>query len=100
MSERYPWWKLLLIALVGLLGYLFWAQNRLQVVSLTLNLGFAAWKLQEGWPVPSLLGIAFLCGLVPTLLWSWFQRARLENQVRKLQQELAIQSAPSKNSWQ
>lgn len=100
MGERLSWWKLILgILLVGV-GYLFWVQNHLQVATLSLNLGFAAWKTSQSWSVPGLLGVAFLLGLVPMWLWGLLAQTRLQGQIRKLQQELSFQTPPSKNSWQ
>ena len=100
MGERLSWWKLVLALLLALVCYLFWVQNQLQVANLSLNLGFMAWKTTQSWPVPTLLGGAFLLGLVPMWLWNLLAQARMQGQIRKLQQELSFQAPPSKNSWQ
>lgn len=55
---------LVLSLLVLALGGLFYVQNSLRVVDLSLNLGLFAFKLQEPAPVPLLLLVTFGVGLL------------------------------------
>lgn len=63
MSWR-GWTTLVLSLLILTLAGLFYVQNSLRVVDLSLNLGLFAFKLQEPAPVPLLLLVTFGVGLL------------------------------------
>lgn len=58
------WFSLLLGLLILAIGALFYVQNSLRVVDLSLNLGFVAFKLQEPVAVPLALLASFGAGLL------------------------------------
>lgn len=97
--ERGTWVQLGFWASIGTLLYAFYIQNSLRLSSLSLDLGFGAWKLAEPQPLPLLLLAAFAIGLLPISLWSWWKIAVLRGQIRKLQQELAMTSDLKKDGW-
>ena len=66
-------WTPLTLIVVGLgLGALFWVQNSLRLVDLSLDLYFVAFKFANPVPVPMLLGatlgLGLLLGVILTLL--------------------------------
>jgi len=89
---RYGWGALLLVLalLVGVVG-LFYVQNSARTTQLSLDLGFAAWRLQQPVTVPALVGasagIGFLLGFLP--MWvRGFARGR---EVQRLRSQVALQ---------
>ena len=63
-------WSFLLLSLLALgVGALFWLQNSLRLVDLSLDLYFVAFKLQEPAPLPSVLLFAFGLGLLVGMLF-------------------------------
>ncbi|MBN2800565.1 MAG: hypothetical protein JXX28_15595 [Deltaproteobacteria bacterium] len=63
-----------LILVLGTLATLFSLQNGARTVELSLDLGFAAWRLKDPVSVPTLVGAAFGSGLLAAvalrLLWA------------------------------
>lgn len=63
-------WSFLLLSLLALgAGGLFWVQNSLRLVDLSLDLYFFAFKLREPVPLPSVLMITFGLGLLTGMLF-------------------------------
>ena len=73
---RWTRWLLLVLVLVSLaVLVLFYLQNSLRLTDLSLNLGFAAWRLANPVPVPALLLGALGTGvLLGAVLGLWMRR--------------------------
>ncbi|TNE87789.1 MAG: LapA family protein [Deltaproteobacteria bacterium] len=83
-----------LVIAVGFVGSAFVVQNSLRTVTLSLNLGFAAWQYPPV-PVMWLLGGSFAAGaLVGGLFFVW-RSWGLRAQVRNLERQLAMSEAGS-----
>ncbi len=86
---------LVVIALLGGVGSLFWVQNQLRTTQLSLNLGFVAWELAQPVPVPALVavsaGVGF--GSAALLFGSW--AASAARRAARAESQLAVQSAGS-----
>jgi hypothetical protein len=86
---------LVVIALVGGVGGLFWVQNQLRTTQLSLNLGFAAWELAQPVQVPALVaiaaGVGFAVGAVVFGGWA----ASASRRAARAESQLAVQSAGS-----
>ena len=87
MSWRF-WTALVIVALIGTLATMFYLQNSLSLVDLSLNLGFSAWKLATPAPLPALLYISFGVGLLlggGVLGFAWRRAvARADDMERRL----------------
>lgn len=97
--NRSTWVQIVGLVLMGLLAYAFYAQNSLRVTQLSLDVGIAAWRLQQPMPVPLLMGLCFAGGVLPVSLWAWWRTAVLRAELRKLRQEVAMGSDSRKDGW-
>jgi uncharacterized integral membrane protein len=80
---------LLIVLAVGL-GALFAVQNSSRTTQLSLDLGVAAWQLQEPVQVPALIGVCFGAGVLVGVVGMTVRVARLSARVRQLEQQAAI----------
>jgi uncharacterized integral membrane protein len=81
-----------LLAGAGLVLTAFFIQNSLRMVTLSLNLGFAAWQ----YPPVSIMtfaGGAFLLGFLVALGLSLWRNWGLRSRVRQLERQLAMAEA-------
>ncbi len=83
---------LLATAVVGL-GLLFAVQNGGRQTQLSLDLGVAAWQLQQPLAVPVLIAVCFGTGVVTGAALMGVRAMRQGSRVRRLEQELAVNSA-------
>jgi len=89
---RYGWVALLLLLalVVGVVG-LFYVQNSARTTQLSLDLGFAAWRLQQPVTVPALVGgsaaVGFLLGFLPV----WMQSLARGRRIKRLESQVALQ---------
>lgn len=90
---------LLLLAVMGVLLSLFYVQNSARTTQLSLDLGFAAWRLQQPVPVPALVlgcvGGGFLVGFLPT----WMRGLSRGRRVKQLERQLALHDAQGDKPW-
>ena len=97
---RYGWGlTLLLILSLGGVAGLFIVQNSTRTTQLSLDLGMAAWQLEQPVSVPLLMGACLVAGLllgaVPVSLRSYSRGRR----VKQLERELALQDTRSERPW-
>ncbi len=87
---------LLLAAGIGC-GYLFWLQNSLQVVTVSLEL-WGMGRLGRQMPLPELIawsaGVGFAVGLLPMFVLWWRRGSR----IRQLEQQVAMSGSASSDS--
>ena len=88
MSFR-TWTTLILGSLVILVGYLFYVQNSLRLVDLSLDLYFTAWKLSSPVPVSALAYASFGTGLLLGLVLLALPWRRATRRVTDLEERLA-----------
>jgi hypothetical protein len=102
-ARAWLWLFLLLLVAVGIgCGYLFWLQNSLQVVTVSLEL-WGMGRLGRKMPLPELIawsgGIGFAIGLLPMFVLWWRRGSR----IRQLEQQVAVGassgSSDSASSW-
>lgn len=92
MSRALPILALLLVAVGGLVAAAFVVQNSLRTVTLSLNLGVAAWEYPPV-SVMALAGGTFALGaLLGALVLTWWTWG-LRKKVRDLQRQLAMADA-------
>ena len=89
---------LVLLAALGGVGTLFVLQNGARTTQLSLDVGFAAWKLEQPISVPALVGICFGAGFLGGALVFGVRGMRLASKMRRLEQELAVSSAVTGSS--
>lgn len=82
----------ILLVVLAALGALFVVQNSSRTTQLSLDLGIAAWQLEQPVTIPALIGISFGVGVVTGLLSVTPRMFRLSARVRQLEQQAAIQS--------
>ncbi|MCB9759308.1 MAG: DUF1049 domain-containing protein [Alphaproteobacteria bacterium] len=91
MSSMWKWIAaLVVLLLVTFPVVLFVLQNLGRTSQLSLNMGFAAWELQQPMPVPALLGIAFGAGLLLGGGFALMRVVSLGSEVRRLNREIAL----------
>ena len=78
---------------------LFVVQNGARTTQLSLDLGFAAWQLQQPMQVPALIGIAFGSGLVLGALPLWLRGIAQRRRVRELERQVALSTDGSERPW-
>lgn len=77
---------------VVLLGGLFVVQNSARTVVLSLDLGFAAWRLAEPMSAPLLVGLCFGSGLLLGAGAVSVKAMQLSAKVRRLEQQVGVQA--------
>lgn len=72
------------------LGALFSLQNSARTTQLSLDLGFAAWQLEQPVSIPLLIGISFAVGVLVGGLLGLIRIVRLGSRVRELEQRVTL----------
>ena len=95
------WVKLIVVLLVIAVIAAFTVQNTGRTADLSLDLGFAAWKLARPATVAALVWASFGAGLLLAGTWGFVRGVALARRVRQLEQQIALggASAPSSDSW-
>ena len=88
------WLGLLFVVLLLAGVWAFAVQNSARAVTLSFDVGLAAWQLREPAPVPWVIGVSFAAGLLLAAVAGLRARWALARRVRQLEQELALR-APS-----
>ena len=83
------WTTLILVALSAFFGALFYLQNSLRKVDLSLDLYVAAWRLQEPVSVPLVVFVSFGVGLLIGLTAMTLAWRRASGRVAELELRLA-----------
>lgn len=89
------WLKLTLVVLVLATGAAFTVQNTGRTTQLSLDVGFAAWRLAHPVTVSALVWASFGAGLLLAGTWGLLRSAALARKVRQLEQQVALGSARS-----
>jgi hypothetical protein len=92
---RWVWGGLVTVAVAVVV--LFAVQNSSRTTQLSLDLGFTAWQLERAVPIPALLGITFLGGLVLGAVPMWVRSLRSASRVRELESQQALGQALGKD---
>lgn len=95
------WVKLIVVLLVIVVLAAFTVQNTGRTAELSLDLGFAAWKLARPATVSALVWASFGAGVLLAGIWGFVRGVGLARRVRQLEQQIALGSAsgPSSDSW-
>jgi uncharacterized membrane protein YciS (DUF1049 family) len=84
------WLGLLVVALGGTVLTLGWLQNSSRTTDLSLNLGFAAWRLAEPVAVPALLATASGVGFVLGMFVFGAGWLRASRRARRAERQVAL----------
>lgn len=84
---------LVLALAIGGVGALFAVQNSARVTQLSLDLGVAAWQLEQPVSIPALIAICFGAGLLVGALPFALRAGRLAGKVRQLEQQVAVNAS-------
>jgi uncharacterized integral membrane protein len=92
MTARGVFYGILVLVTLLLAGVvtLFVVQNASRTTQLSLNLGFAAWQLQDPVPVPALIAVAFATGFLLSAVLFGVRAVTAGRRVRRLEQEAAL----------
>lgn len=92
-------WTALLLGVPGVfIAVLFYLQNSLRKVDLSLDLYVAAWRLQDPVPVPLVVFVSFGVGLLVGLISMTLAWRRASSRVAELEVRLARASGGSSGS--
>ena len=78
------------LAVLGIVAYLFAVQNGLRTVMLSLDLGFAAWQLGKPVTVPALMRTCFALGFLVGGVILLPRTLALRRRVQKLERQVAL----------
>lgn len=78
---------------------LFVYQNHLRTTQLSLDLGFAAFQLQQEVMIPALMAICFGAGFVVAAIAFGSSAVRARNKARRLEAELALSGGGNRDGW-
>lgn len=94
-----PWVRLLtalvVFALIALPLVAFVAQNLSRRSELSLNVGFVQWELVEPVPVPGLMLMSLIVGVLVGLLLGGLREMRVRRQLRDAQSAAAFSGSES-----
>lgn len=79
-----------LLAVLGIVVYLFAVQNGLRTVMLSLDLGFAAWQLAKPVTAPALMSICFALGFLVGGVILLPRTLSLRRRVKQLEGQVAL----------
>lgn len=92
------WLVLTVVLLVVATVAAFTIQNSGRTVELSLDLGFAAWKLARPATASAVVWGSFGAGFALAFVGGFFRRAALTRRVRQLEQQLALAGPSSGTS--
>lgn len=88
--------RLLVLGTTALVSVAFVVQNMSRTTGLSLNLGFAAWRLADPVAVPVLMGVCFVGGFAVTALFATLRGLRLRARIARLEQEALLAKASAR----